>query len=133
MINRIFTTGYGGGKNINDLKPLIERLGAILADIRFTPYSQVMVWRQIYLKTLLGSRYLHIPNLGNRSFKEPDKITIQNLKLGIETLLSLNSNLILFCGCEKFENCHRRLISEELSKRGIETVEIDDWKKTASL
>ena len=129
MINRIFTTGCGGGKNISDLKPLVERRGAILVDIRFAPYSQVLVWRQIYLKTLLGKRYLHIPNLGNRSFKEQDKITIQNLKLGIETLLSLNSNLILFCGCEKFENCHRRAISDELRKRGIETLEITDWKE----
>ena len=128
MINRIFATGYAG-QDINDLKPLVEGLGAILVDIRFAPYSEVMFWRQVFLKTLLGKKYLHIANLGNRAFKENDKISIQNLHLGIETLLSLNTNSILFCACAEQKKCHRRVIVEELQKRGIETNEIADWKK----
>lgn len=127
MINRIFATGYTG-RDINDLKPLVDALGAILVDIRFAPYSQVMVWRQVYLKTLLGSKYLHIANLGNREFKEKGKVSIQNLSLGIETLLGLNTNLILFCVCAEAKDCHRRVIARELQKRGIETTEIADWK-----
>lgn len=127
MINRIFATGYAG-KDINDLKPLVDRLGAILVDIRFTPDSQVMVWRQIYLKILLGSKYLHISNLGNREFRGNNKVSIQNLHLGIETLLGLNTNSILFCACREQIDCHRRVITAELQKRGIETTEIPDWK-----
>ena len=127
MINRIFSTGYAD-KNINDLKPLVENLGAILVDIRFVPESDVMFWRPLYLKTLLGKKYLHITNLGNREFRENDKISIQNVHLGIETLLSLNTNSILFCICAEQKNCHRRVIAEELQKRKIETTEIDDWK-----
>lgn len=126
MINRIFATGYTG-RDINDLKPLLEHLEAVLVDIRFAPYSQVMFWRKIYLKTLLGERYFHIPNLGNRNFKEKNKISIQNMQLGIETLLSLNTNLMLFCVCSEQQECHRRIIIEELKKRGIETEEITDW------
>ncbi len=128
MINRIFATGYAG-KDINDLKFLVNSLGAILVDIRFAPDSQVMVWRQVYLKTLLRKKYLHILNLGNREFKKAGKISIQNLHLGVETLLSLNTNSILFCACAEQKNCHRRVIAEELQKRGIETTEITDWKK----
>jgi uncharacterized protein (DUF488 family) len=131
MINRIYATGYRG-KDINDLKPLVESLTTILVDIRFTPYSQIMVWRQIYLKALLGKKYLHIPNLGNRQIKETHKISVQNLSLGIETLLSLNANLLLFCACAEQENCHRRVIDEELRKRGIEITEINDWKNSAA-
>ena len=127
MINRIFATGYSG-KDINDLKPLVERLGAILVDIRFAPYSEVMFWRRVFLKTLLGNKYLHIANLGNRNFKERENISIQNLSLGLETLLSLNTNSILFCACAEAEKCHRRVITEELQKRGIETTEIGDWQ-----
>lgn len=127
MINRIFATGYTG-KDINDLKPLVMRLNSILVDIRFAPYSELMFWRRVYLKTLLGNKYLHIVNLGNRSFKEHEKISIQNLNLGLETLLSLNANLILFCVCAEAEKCHRRIIAEELKRRGIETTEITDWK-----
>ena len=129
MINRIFATGYQS-KDINDLKPLVDRLGAILVDIRFAPYSQVMFWRQVYLKTLLGKKYLHISNLGNREFKENNKILIQNLNLGIETLLSLNTNSILFCVCAEQKNCHRHVIVQELQKRSIETTEITNWKNT---
>ena len=116
MINQFYTTGCAG-RDINDLKALVEALDATLVDIRFSPHSEVFVWRQIYLKTLLGRNYAHIPNLGNRSFKETGKIAIQNLQLGIETLISLDTNAILFCACEKLENCHRRVIAAELKKR----------------
>ena len=84
----------------------------------------------MYLKVLLDWKYLHVPNLGNRTFKE-EKITIQNLQLGIETILNLDKNAVLMCGCEKIENCHRLVIAGELMKQGIETEEISDWKKYA--
>ena len=126
MTQKIFTTGYTA-KDINDLRPMLDVLDAILVDIRFAPYSQVVHWRQVYLKVLLGSKYLHIPNLGNRTYKE-DKITIQNLQLGLETVFSLNKNVVLMCACEKMKNCHRFVIIAELKKRGIETEEILTWK-----
>ncbi|HRH44574.1 MAG TPA: DUF488 domain-containing protein [Pyrinomonadaceae bacterium] len=122
----IYTTGYTG-KDINDLKPMLDALDAVLADVRFTPYSKVLHWQQVYLKILLKRKYLHIPNLGNRTYKE-EKITIQNLKLGIETVLSLDTNMVLMCACEKPENCHRRVIIEELQRRNIETIELETWK-----
>ncbi len=125
-MQKIFTTGYTG-KDINELKPMLSSLEAILVDIRFAPFSQVLHWRQMYLKILLGKKYLHAPNLGNRTYKE-DKITIQNLKLGVETVLSLEVNVVLMCACEKVENCHRRVIIEEFRKREIETIEIETWK-----
>lgn len=124
--NRIYSTGYTG-KDINDLKPMLDALDACLVDVRFSPTSQIMHWRQVYLKILLGRKYLHIPNLGNRTFKE-EKITIQNLKLGIETLLNLDHNTVLFCACERVENCHRRVIIAELNKQGIEVEELKTWK-----
>lgn len=125
-LKMIYTTGYTG-KDINDLKPMLEALDSILIDIRFAPYSQILHWRQMYLKVLLGKRYLHIPNLGNRTFKE-GKITIQNLKLGVETVLNLEVDAVLMCACEKPENCHRNLIIEEFRKRNIETIELETWK-----
>ncbi len=123
---KIYTTGYTG-KDINELKPMLEALDAMLLDIRFAPFSRVMCWRKVYLKALLGEKYRHIANLGNRTYKE-DKITIQNLNLGIETILNLPFNVVLMCACEKMENCHRRVIVEELSKREVATEEITSWK-----
>lgn len=125
-MQKIFTTGYTG-QDINDLKPMLEAFDAVLIDIRFAPYSQILHWRQMYLKLLLGRKYLHIPNLGNRTYKE-EKITIQNLRLGVETVLNLEINVVLMCACEKAENCHRRVIIEEFRGRGIETTEIETWK-----
>ena len=110
---------------------MLDALDAVLVDIRFVPHSEILHWRKVYLKVLLDWKYLHVPNLGNRTFKE-DKITIQNLKLGVETILSLDKNVVLMCGCEKPENCHRLIIAGELMKHGIETEEISDWKKYAS-
>jgi uncharacterized protein (DUF488 family) len=125
-MKNIFTTGYTG-KDVNDLKPLLKVLDAMLIDIRFAPYSQVMHWRKVYLKALLGEKYRHMPNLGNRTYKE-EKISIQNLNLGIETVINLPFNLVLMCACENKEKCHRRLIVEELARREIETEEILTWK-----
>lgn len=130
MTQKIFTTGYTA-KDINYLRPMLDALDALLIDIRFAPYSQVLHWRQIYLKVLLGSKYLHIPNLGNRTFKE-DKITIQNLGLGLETVFSLSKNALLMCACETAENCHRRVIIDELKKCGRATEEISNWKSVIS-
>jgi uncharacterized protein (DUF488 family) len=123
---KIFTTGYTG-KDINDLKPMLDALDAVLVDIRFAPFSQILHWRQVYLKILLGKQYRHIPNLGNRTYKE-GKITIQNLRLGVETVLNLETNAVLMCACEKAENCHRRVVIEEFQRLGIETIEIETWK-----
>jgi uncharacterized protein (DUF488 family) len=122
---QIYSTGYTG-KDINDLKPLISALDAVLVDVRFSPTSQVLHWRQNYLKVLLKRKYLHIPNLGNRTFKE-DKITIQNLQLGVETLLKLDENAVLFCACDVVENCHRRYIIEALHKQNVEVEELKTW------
>jgi uncharacterized protein (DUF488 family) len=128
-MQKIYTTGYSG-KNIADLKPMLDALDAVLADIRFAPHSEILHWRKVYLKVLLDWKYLHISNLGNRTFKE-DRITIQNLKLGIETILNLNKNVVLMCGCKELDNCHRLVIAGELMQRGIETEEISDWKSYA--
>jgi uncharacterized protein (DUF488 family) len=123
---QIYSTGYTG-KDINELKPMLSALDAVLVDVRFSPNSQVLHWRQMYLKILLKHRYLHVPNLGNRTYKE-DKITIQNLRLGVETLVKADENAVLFCACEKVQNCHRRYIIEALNKQNIEVKELKTWK-----
>lgn len=125
-MQKIFTTGYTG-KNINDLKPMLEALDAILIDIRFVPSSRIMHWQKVYLKALLGNRYRHVQNLGNRTFKE-NKVTVQNLQLGLETIFNLNKNVVLMCACENSENCHRRVIITELDQKNIETEELLTWK-----
>ena len=123
---KFYTTGYAG-KDINDLKPMLDALDAVLVDVRFSPTSEIMHWRQIYLKALLREKYHHVPQLGSRSFRE-GKAQIQNLDLGIKIIISFNSNAVLMCGCEGVKECHRLVIAEELGRKGFEAEEIENWK-----
>ena len=119
---KFYTTGYTG-QDINDLKPMLDALDAV----RFPPASEVMCWRQVYLKTLLREKYHHLPQFGNRAFRERG-VSIQNLDLGIKILLSFNSNAVLMCGCADLKTCHRHTIAQELRRKGYEAEELKSWK-----
>lgn len=123
---KFYTTGCAG-KDINDLKPLLDALDAILVDVRFSPTSEIMFWRQVYLKTLLREKYHHVPQLGGRAFRE-GKAQIQNLELGIKILVTFNSNAVLMCGCDDAKECHRIVIAQELRQKGFEAEELGNWK-----
>lgn len=123
---KFYTTGYAG-KDINDLKPMLDALDALLVDVRFSPDSEIMRWRQIYLKALLREKYRHLPQLGNRAFRG-NQMQIQNLDLGIKILISFNTSAVLICECADLENCHRFVIARELRRREIEAKEIEDWR-----
>jgi len=128
---KFYTTGFAG-KEINDLKPMLERLDAILIDVRFSPSeSERLRWRQIYLKALLREKYRHVTHLGIRSTRAGGG-DIHHLDLGIKILLSFGSNAVLMCECAEIADCHRRLIAEELRRRGFETAELSDWKNADS-
>ncbi len=114
-------------KDINDLKPLLNTLDAVLVDVRFSPTSEIMRWRQIYLKALLREKYHHIAHLGSRAFGE-GKAEIQNLDLGIKILISFNVNAVLMCECGDPKKCHRLLIAQELCNKGFEAKELKNWK-----
>lgn len=128
---KFYTTGYVG-KDINDLKPILDALDAVLVDVRFSPTSEIMRWRQIYLKALLREKYRHIPHLGNRAFRG-NGIQIQNLDLGIKILISFNTNVVLMCECANLEDCHRLAIAEELRREGFDAEEIEDWKLAGTI
>lgn len=123
---KFYTTGYTG-KNINDLKPMLDALDAVLVDVRFSPTSEIMFWRQVYLKTLLREKYYHVPQLGSRTFRE-GKAQIQNLDLGIKILVSFNANAVLMCECVDPDECHRTSIAQELRRKGFEAEELENWK-----
>ena len=123
---KFYITGYAG-KDINDLKPLLNTLDAVLVDVRFSPTCEIMRWRQIYLKALLREKYHHIAHLGSRAFRE-GKAKIQNLDLGIKILISFNVNAVLMCECSDPMGCHRLLIAQELWNKGFEVEELKNWK-----
>jgi uncharacterized protein (DUF488 family) len=122
---KFYTTGCAG-RDINDLKPLLDALDAVLVDVRFSPTSEIMRWRQVYLKTLLREKYYHLPQLGSRAFRE-NKAQIQNLDLGLKILVSFNANAVLMCRCADPQQCHRMVIAQALRRRGFEAEELENW------
>jgi hypothetical protein len=120
-----FYTAGCAGKDINDLKPMLD---AILVDVRFSPAtSEIMRWRLVYLKTLLRGKYRHLPQLGNRAGGE-GKVQIQNLDLGIKILVSFQINAALMRECADQKECHRFIIAQELARRGFTAEELENWK-----
>lgn len=86
-----------------------------------------MRWRRVYLQALLRDKYHHVMQLGNRTFRE-NKITIQNVELGIKILTGLDADAILLCSCKELKQCHRFVVMEELRRRGFEVKELENWK-----
>lgn len=128
---KFYTTGYAG-RNINDLKPMLDRLDAVLVDVRFSPTDEIMRWRQIYLKALLREKYHHVPQLGNRANRRRPH-QIQHLELGLRVLISFETNAVLMCECADGRDCHRLVIAKELRLRGFEAEEIEDWKSVETI
>lgn len=122
---KIYTTGYTG-KTVAELPALLDSFDAVLADIRFAPHSRHLEWRKNYLALLLRRRYRHVPQLGNRKYKEGG-IQIHNLELGIRLIESWDENVILMCACAELENCHRNVVKTEFEKRGHQIQEITGW------
>lgn len=125
MLQKFYTTGYTG-KEIADLKPLLQSLDAVLVDVRLSPTSKHFEWREGYLRLLLGEKYIHVPQLGNRRFRE-GKVAIHNLELGLKILSALKTNAVLMCGCAELKLCHRFVIFDELRKRGFDVEELESW------
>ncbi len=126
MKNKIYTTGFTG-KDVADLPMLLENLDAVLADVRFTPFSKDFEWRREYLKLLLKNKYRHVSAFGNRSHDE-NNFTINNFNLGLKVIESWNENVVLMCECAEFQKCHRFVLLNEFSKKDYQVVEIEDWK-----
>jgi uncharacterized protein (DUF488 family) len=123
---KFYTTGYAA-QDINDLKPMLNALDALLIDVRLFPISELMRWRQIYLKALLREKYCHIAQLGSR----PDRTgvnQIQHLDLGLKILLSFHASAVLMCECADSKRCHRLVIAKELKSRGFEAEELGNWR-----
>jgi len=125
----VHTTGYTG-QDVNVLPDLLERMNAVLCDIRFSPHSRHERWRERSLRNLLGARYVHLIEFGNEAFRIGE-IKIHDFSAGLrklETLLQLYDGVILMCACKEYELCHRRTVAEELlSLNEFEIYDIEDW------
>lgn len=113
----IYTTGYLAGWTPEALTAAVAEKGAVLCDIRFMPQSRVPGWNRVQLERLMGARYRHLKELGNRNYKGGE-ISLMDLAEGlqkVDALFDRFDNVILMCACRDRQRCHRRLVADEAS------------------
>ncbi len=112
MTHSLFTYGYQHG-NHSDLESFVDA-GALIVDIRFSPFSRNPLWIKGALETRFGSRYLHLRELGNPNYRYPENgIALHRPEVGIPHLASLLSDqpVCLLCVCPQVYECHRLVVS----------------------
>jgi uncharacterized protein (DUF488 family) len=120
MIHKLYTLGYTGLLPA-DLLQLTQHLDAVLADIRFSPYSRHPQWHKANLLDLLGDRYRHIPELGNVNYKGDlgAGIILKDVEQGTIEVARLiqQQSVILLCACKDWHACHRQTAADEMQQR----------------
>lgn len=127
MNGRIIPFGYSTPNAQPTLDRLMEDKRAILVDIRYTPYSKKRPeWRQEALEARYGTRYRHVPSLGNVNHANGGEIRLANATQGIPFLvdgLRKGYTLIVMCTCANYSTCHRKTVCE-LVKAALPEVEV---------
>lgn len=109
MIHELYTLGYSAGWTPELLREKVRTLGAILLDIRANPTSIKPQWTKRALAQLLGTSYMHVPQLGNLNYKSGGPIRLANPQSTVAPIRSLigRAPVILLCTCATTESCHR--------------------------
>jgi uncharacterized protein (DUF488 family) len=119
----IYTIGYSGWK-IEDVETVLERLDAILVDVRMVPRTRwTPLWNGSVLHDRLGDRYIWLREFGNKNYKGTfEQIEIADFTTGQKRLHELSGlsfegakNVILMCGCRDVNVCHRKVLAERLA------------------
>jgi hypothetical protein len=128
MIQTVYTYGYIGTKP-ETLKAHVERLGAMLVDIRYAPYSRAPQWCKDALKALVGeANYLWVGQFGNVNHQVGGKIVLSAPEHGLERLLPILEQrpVILLCACRDWRTCHRTHAAEYIHRHiGCEVEHLD--------
>lgn len=124
-LNTLFTAGYTGLTPDLILKAA-NRHDAFVADIRLSPHSRHPQWEGAALAAVLGDRYIHIRELGNRNFKGDygEGVMLLDADRGSIRVLALLKHrpVILLCACKDWQHCHRLHAAQEMETRYGATV-----------
>jgi activating signal cointegrator 1 len=117
-VNTIYTYGYQGSTP-EQLLGTVNDLGAVLVDIRYSPWSPNPHWRKLALAELVGAnRYQWIQDLGNVNYKSGGPIRLLRPEAAAVRLREVldHRSIVLLCACRDWETCHRRDAAEYLSE-----------------
>ena len=116
----IYTLGYSGWK-IEDVEAVLERLNAILVDVRMVPRTRWQPqWNTAVLHARLGDRYVWLREFGNRNYKGTfAEIEIADFPAGEKRLREIAATgkaVVLLCACRDVNICHRKVLAERLAQ-----------------
>lgn len=135
----IYTIGYEGLSIDEFLLRLIQEKVQILADVRKNPWSMKFGYKKFTLNSFcdnIGIEYIGFSSLGisgshrkdlkskkdyDKLFKQYKKVLAEkNKELDDLVLMAEHKRTALMCFEEDPAYCHRRILAEELAKRGAE-------------
>ena len=125
-MHTLYTTGYRAGWTPATLRCEADRLGALVLDIRMNPTSIRAEWTKRALHKILGDRYRHIPQLGNRNYQGgPIALAAPWQGVDVVQLVLAEQPAILLCACPQAATCHRTSAAQLCAQRlGCATEEL---------
>jgi uncharacterized protein (DUF488 family) len=116
----IYTLGYSGWR-IEDVEAVLDRLDAILVDVRMVPRTRWQPqWNATVLRARLGDRYVWLREFGNRNYKGTfEQIEIADFPAGekrLREIVAPGKAVVLLCGCRDVNVCHRKVVAELLAQ-----------------
>jgi len=123
-MNTIYTVGYQA-TTPDALLATVDELGALLVDIRYSPWSPAPQWRKTALAELVGTdRYLWLQDLGNVLYKQGG-IKLLAPEAAAERLRPILASqpILLLCACRNVDYCHRLPAAAYLSEALGATIE----------
>lgn len=110
----IYTFGYAG-TDPQQLYDWIVDHGAMLVDVRKTPWSNDARWRMAQLVArFTTARYIHVPAFGNANYKNGGPIALAEPQRGLSIVCPIVARqpIVLLCGCWSHTTCHRTQVAE---------------------
>ena len=124
-LHTLYTLGYTGAKP-DHIRTFLETHNAILVDTRYSPFSRAPMWQKRSLMESMGSRYVHMVELGNKNYKGQfgEGIIIADMDKGTLDLVKILKvqPAVLLCACPDFHTCHRTTVADEMADRYSVTV-----------
>jgi uncharacterized protein (DUF488 family) len=133
----IYTLGYAGWAPTTLCEHVLA-LDATLVDVRIAPTSKSPQWRREALQALLGERYRHLPDLGNRNAFNGGPVALRNPERAVALIAALivRGPVVLLCGCADPQHCHRSVAAAFLAERlgaAVVHTPAPEWSQEARL
>jgi uncharacterized protein (DUF488 family) len=112
-----YTYGYHG-RSLRELVAHVERLNAVVIDVRFAPTSRFPEWRRDALRRALGRRYVWVQEFGNVLY-QTQQIQLSDPEKGLAVVEPIvrERPIILVCMCADHASCHRAHVADLIAGR----------------